>query len=163
MHLPRLLSHLASAYCMYIALGVFAAVYEYTCPFTPLFRSFISLPPSLLPHLLGLFSTRFPPTPILADRQTNSSFFRSRVVSWCCLFSQLTAWTHTRRDTQKHKHVHTSPTLYTPRGVPLTQIRTHQSRPLWNDSGESQVNITARKGQTAINIHTHTLADSFCL
>lgn len=49
-------------------------------------------------YLLSRFSTCSPPTPILADKQTNS-FFWSRVVSWCCLFSQLTARTHTHKDT----------------------------------------------------------------
>lgn len=62
------------------------------------------------PCLLALFSPRFPPTPILADRQTNS-FFWSRVVSWCCLFSQLTAWTHTRRDTHTQTCSHQSNTI----------------------------------------------------
>lgn len=63
--------------------------------------------------------------------------------------------THTNTETQEDKHANTSPTPYIPKGVLLTQIRTHQSRPLWNDSGESQVNITACKGQTARHISTH--------
>lgn len=67
--------------------------------------------------------------------QTNSLFW-SCAVSWCCFFSQLTAQTHTS---------------YTPRGELLTQIQTHQSRPLWNDGDESQVNVRPRD----IYAHTH--------
>ncbi len=57
---PLFLSHLVSAYCMYYALGVFAAVYEYTCPFTPLSRRCFSPPLPPLPFLLSLFSTCLP-------------------------------------------------------------------------------------------------------
>lgn len=46
----------------------------------------------------------------------------------------------------------TSPAPCAPRGVLLTQIQTHQSLPLWNDSGASQVKIR----QTARDTHTHT-------
>lgn len=135
---------------MYYAVDVFAAVYEYMCPFTSLSRSCISHSHPLLYFLLSLFSTCFTTTPTLADRQTNS-FFWSRVVSWCCFFSQLTAWVHTHTQAHRrtqHKHAHTGPTPDTPRGAWLTKIKNHQSRPLWNGSGESQVNITACKGQT---------------
>ncbi|KAK1877741.1 G polyprotein, partial [Dissostichus eleginoides] len=37
----------------------------------------------------------------------------------------------TNTETHKHKHAHYSETPDTPRGVQLTQIRTHQSCPLW--------------------------------
>lgn len=104
---PLFLSHLACAYCMYYALGVFAAVYEYTCPFTPLSTISISPPLPLLPYRLSFFSVCSPPSPILADRKTNS-FFKSRVVSWFCLFSQLTAWTHT------HTHAGSTKNMLTP-------------------------------------------------
>lgn len=151
---PPFLSHLASAYCMYYALGVFAAVYEYTCPFTPLSRSFISpLPPSLPPLSFLPASLQLPSWQI--SKQT-ASFGPVLFLSVASSHSSQHGYAHTHehRDA-KHKHAHTGLTPYTPRGVLLTQIQTHQSHPLWNDSGKSQVNITACKDQT----HTKAKTD----
>ena len=106
----RLIWHLPTVCIMlWVFLQLFMNIraLSHLCRGAPLPLLLLLLLLSLLPCLLSLFSPRFPPTPILADRQTNS-FFWSRVVSWCCLFSQLTAWTHT------HTRRHTNANMLTP-------------------------------------------------
>lgn len=165
---PPFPSHLASAYCMYYALGVFAAVYEYTCPFTPLSRS---SPPSPLPPPL-------PPLPppasslfsLPASLQLPSWQTGKQTASFGPVLSLGVASSHSSQHGHTHTQRHTNANMLTPvqhhklRGeYPLTQIRTHWSRPPWNNSGESQVNVTACKGQTARNVHTKAHRQCSCL
>lgn len=111
---PPFPSHLASAYCMYYALGVFAAVYEYTCPFTPLSRSSPPsppppLPPPLPPPASSLFS--LPASLQLPSWQTGkqtASF--GPVLSLGVASSHSSQHGHTHAETHTRKHAHTSPT-----------------------------------------------------
>lgn len=105
------------------------------CPFTGA--------PCLLPLVSNLFLS------ILANRQTNS-FFCCRAVFWWCPFQHLMA---SNAHTRTHKHAHTSPTPWIPKGELLTQIRTHQTRPLVSGvSGEHHC-LSGPDSHTYTNTH----------
>lgn len=97
---PCLIWHLSTLYRMLWAFS--AAVYEYTCSFTPLAWNSISLP------LVSLSSACILTTPILAEKKT-SSFFWSHTSSHT---SQ-----HGTKDAQTQTCAHRSNTVYSKEGA----------------------------------------------
>lgn len=128
-------------------------------------------PLPLLPLLSLLPFLPLPPRSFLSPLPSNSHLGRQAnkqlLLVPCCLLVLPLLTAHSM-DTHTQRHTHAN--MLTPvqhhklRGeYPLTQIRTHWSRPPWNNSGESQVNVTACKGQTARNVHTKAHRQCSCL